>query len=238
MIIRFKPDLSYILIGALASSVLFGCETPSDSALSKENGALAAQVERLGAELDVQTELAGSLQRQLDSVVDEEDKLAILSAQRNEAQAQVAALQDQLAGLQTELQATRARELQLNESMNTTLNEFEAVSQELETLKGQLVSSSVDESQRESLIEELQVKQEQVSSQLDVLNAEYLTLQEENKTLRAQLNAVSPDATDSDTTNLDTTDSDTTDSDTLDETLDSRGDDDADTNATNVTGGY
>ena len=223
-----------IMIGLMGLALL-GCEVQSDAALSKENVALSEQLEQVTKEVKEQSGLNTQLQQTLEEVTVERDTAleiangaASLSAQRDEAQAQVAALQDQLAGLQSELQATKARELQLSESMNTTLNEFEVVTQELETLKGQLVSSSVDESQRESLIEELQVEQEQVSSQLDVLSAEYLALQEENKTLRTQLDAV----------NLDTTDLDTTDLETPDETLDSRGGDDADTNAGDIAGGY
>ena len=223
-----------IMVGLMGLALL-GCEVQSDAALSKENVALSEQLEQVTKEVNEQSGLNTQLQQTLEEVTVERDTAleiangaASLSAQRDEAQAQVAALQDQLAGLQSELQATKARELQLSESMNTTLNEFEVVTQELETLKGQLVSSSVDESQRESLIEELQVEQEQVSSQLDVLSAEYLALQEENKTLRTQLDAV----------NLDTTDLDTTDLETPDETLDSRGGDDADTNAGDIAGGY
>ena len=177
-----------ILLGL--SVGLLSCDVQSESALSQENTALSDQLEALNADLKVQENVNTELQATLEEVVTERDtvleavaEIEAVSAQRDEAQAQVANLQDQLALLQTELQETKDRETQLGKSMNATLNEFDAVRQELEGLKGQVMGSSVDE----SLIETLQLEHKAANSQLDVLNAEYLALQEENKLLRDQL---------------------------------------------------
>lgn len=184
-----KPSFLLLLSSlCLLSFSLVACGD-GDSALSREKAALEAQVEQLSGELEETQNAVLQISGERDEALTAAGVVGDLTAQRDEAQAQVGDLQAQLVEAQIALNAAQEREGRLSVTMSETLEELEVLRGELELLKGQLVSSSVDETRRDTLITELQKEKSTATSQLEILQMEFLSLQQENQELRQELGA-------------------------------------------------
>ena len=178
---------SHLLLLACLLVGLTACG-PSDAErkLRAENSELKAQLETQREDLELsQTQLSNLLDR-MSQVELERDQArqqlhtetisnSDLNAKKDEAQTQVAGLQEQLALLQAQLGETQERETRLNASINDSLSELDATRRELETLRGELMGQGVDQSQQDVLISTLQTERDEALAQLADLETRFTT---------------------------------------------------------------